>query len=69
LQSASDAILHPPHVGRFVIKTTDEAGRKVFINMCGHAKVAAPGNWANGMPEEIQSALDNLDNLSQQQVG
>jgi hypothetical protein len=50
------------------VKTADEGGRKVFINMCGHAKVAAPGNWANGLPEEIQSALDNLDNLSQQQV-
>lgn len=53
---------------RFVVKTSDEGGRKVFINMCGHAKVAAPGNWANGVPEEIQSALDNLDNLSQQEV-
>lgn len=39
---------------RFVVKTQDlESGRKVFINLCGHSKVAAPGNWSG---EEVASA-------------
>jgi PIH1 N-terminal domain len=36
----------PPH--RFVIKTTEETGRKVFINVCGAAEVDAVGDWAGG---------------------
>jgi hypothetical protein len=51
----------------FVVKTADvPTGRKVFINMCGSDKVAAPGAWKGGrMPDEVSSALDNLDNLSE----
>jgi len=53
----------------FVVKTQDEGGGKVFINMCGHQKIAAPGNWANGkVPDEVQQALDNVDNLSEAQA-
>lgn len=33
---------------RFVIKTTDETGSKVFINVCGAAEVDAVGDWADG---------------------
>ena len=37
-----------PWQHRFVVKTVDEAGRKVFINVCGSAKVPAPGGWKPG---------------------
>ena len=48
----------------FVIKTVDDAGRKIFINVCGHAKIAAPGSkWGKGdqVPEEVQSALVSME--------
>ncbi|MEW5318044.1 MAG: hypothetical protein WDW38_009297 [Sanguina aurantia] len=44
------------------------AGRKVFINLCGSDRVAAPGNWVGGViPDEVLEALDNTANLSEQQ--
>jgi hypothetical protein len=45
---------------RFVIKTVDDKGGKVFINICGSDKVAPPGaRWVDGqVPEEVQRALD-----------
>lgn len=53
----------------FVIKTANEAGQKVFINVCGSPKIAAPGNWANGlMPEEVTKALENMDNMDEKDV-
>ena len=47
----------------FVVKTIDDAGRKVFVNVCGHAKLQAPGaDWANGkVPEHVEKALSNLE--------
>ena len=33
---------------RFVVKTTDQEGRKVFINICSSDKVPVAGSWANG---------------------
>lgn len=47
----------------FVVKTIDDAGRKIFINVCGHAKLQAPGSeWANGkLPEHVETALANLE--------
>ncbi|KAJ9522871.1 hypothetical protein QJQ45_023658 [Haematococcus lacustris] len=52
----------------FVVKTSDASGAKVFINMCGHDKVAAPGNWQGlQVPEEVQAALDNVDSLTDAQ--
>jgi hypothetical protein len=48
----------------FVIKTVDDAGRKIFVNVCGHAKIAAPGSkWGKGdqVPEEVQSALVSME--------
>jgi hypothetical protein len=47
----------------FVVKTSDDAGRKVFINVCAHAKIQAPGSeWADGkVPEHVERALANLE--------
>ncbi|KAF5828217.1 pre-RNA processing PIH1/Nop17-domain-containing protein [Dunaliella salina] len=55
----------------FVVKTQDvNTKHKVFINMCGHPRVAAPGNWEGGvMPESVQNALDNVDNLTEAEAG
>ncbi|KXZ46064.1 hypothetical protein GPECTOR_47g339 [Gonium pectorale] len=46
----------------FVIKTSDTAsGMKVFINVCSHDRVAAPGGWAGGvMPDEVATALEKM---------
>ncbi|GFH17954.1 PIH1 domain-containing protein [Haematococcus lacustris] len=56
------------HKRKFVVKTSDASGAKVFINMCGHDKVAAPGNWQGlQVPEEVQAALDNVDSLTDAQ--
>ena len=32
----------------FVVKTKDDAGRKVMLNVCGHPQVPAPGDWPHG---------------------
>ncbi|GAQ82138.1 hypothetical protein KFL_001010230 [Klebsormidium nitens] len=46
----------------FVVKTADEErGAKVFINVCGSDKVAAPGDWKNGVPKEVEEAMGELD--------
>lgn len=48
----------------FVVKTTDDAGQKVFINMCGSPKIAAPGDWSKGaIPEEVSKALENANDV------
>ncbi len=52
-RAASTAPPPPPSVElvpvpAFVVKTRDQEGRKVFVNVCGSALVAAPGDWANG---------------------
>ncbi|KAK9824576.1 hypothetical protein WJX72_011454 [[Myrmecia] bisecta] len=42
----------------FVVKTADDTGRKVFINICSSDRVAAPGNWERGkVPDEVVEAL------------
>ena len=33
---------------RWVVKTVDQAGRKVFINVCGSSRVSLPGTWTDG---------------------
>jgi hypothetical protein len=44
-----------------VIKTTDQDGRKVFINMCHSEHVPAPSSWAQGMaPDKVMQALEDL---------
>ncbi|CAL8472031.1 g11573 [Coccomyxa elongata] len=46
----------------FVIKTVDDKGRKVFINVCGSSSVLAPGCWKNGqMSEEVCTALEGAE--------
>lgn len=55
----------------FVIKTVDDAGRKVFVNVCGHAKIAAPGTkWGerDRVPEEVQKALVSMEEGSNEGV-
>jgi hypothetical protein len=41
----------------FVVKTRDEGGRKVFVNVCGSARVAAPGDWASGQARPSRALL------------
>jgi hypothetical protein len=41
----------------FVVKTRDEGGRKVFVNVCGSARVAAPGDWASGQARPYRAQL------------
>lgn len=54
----------------FVIKTTDQSDRKVFINVTSSSKVPAPGGWSSGlMPEEVSKALDEWQQLGEQQSG
>ena len=47
---------------RFVVKTADQDGRKVFVNVCTSDRVAAPGAWAAGAlpPEAVDAALEAL---------
>ena len=45
------------------MKTQDETGRKVFINVCGSDRVAAPGNWSNGRVPQEASMLEIKDNM------
>ena len=34
-----------------MVKTVDDGGGKVFINVCGSAKIPAPGGWKLGQVE------------------
>lgn len=47
-------MLPPIAACRFVVKTVDSEGRKVFINMCGSPQVAPPGDWQQG---QVQAAF------------
>ncbi|KAK3275296.1 hypothetical protein CYMTET_16565 [Cymbomonas tetramitiformis] len=50
-----------PQAG-FVVKTQNDEGRKIFLNMCGSDKLPAPGNWQTGkVPEEVVNALQELN--------
>jgi hypothetical protein len=41
-----------------VIKTVNEQGAKVFINMCGTTKLAMPPGWSKGqVPAEVRRRL------------
>lgn len=44
-------LVHAPSdtpLSRFVIKTLEEDGAKLFINVCHARQVPAPGNWSQG---------------------
>mmetsp|Transcript_3478 Transcript_3478/g.8868 ORF Transcript_3478/g.8868 Transcript_3478/m.8868 type:complete len:428 (-) Transcript_3478:123-1406(-) len=44
----------------FVLKTQDTASQaKTFVNICSHANVAKVGDWANGVPDDVQRAMDD----------
>ncbi|CAG9462092.1 unnamed protein product [Pedinophyceae sp. YPF-701] len=50
----------------FVVKTVDETGRKVFVNMCGSEHVPAAGDWSGGqVPLEVQEALEKQEMTEQ----
>lgn len=41
-----------------MIKTTDQDGRKVFINVCTSDRIPLPGCWKDGLlPEAVEAAL------------
>ena len=44
---AASASLAAAHV-RWVVKTLDQDGRKVFINVCGSSRVSLPSSWQHG---------------------
>lgn len=41
---------------RFVVKTTDQDKRKVFINICGSDKVPMAGGWSDGKVQAFCTA-------------
>ncbi len=41
-------VLMPCGFCSFVIKTLEEEGGKLFINVCHARQVPAPGNWSQG---------------------
>lgn len=45
----------------FVIKTTNDKGTKVFINICGTFKIPTVGDWEKGVPMEVEEALSESD--------
>ncbi|KAI8476272.1 MAG: pre-RNA processing PIH1/Nop17-domain-containing protein [Monoraphidium minutum] len=48
----------------FVIKTSDESGRKVFVNVCSSDRIPAPGGWEGGLlPAAVEDALAKADAL------
>ncbi|DBA76314.1 TPA: hypothetical protein ACH3X1_010027 [Trebouxia sp. C0004] len=53
---------------RFVVKTTDQDKRKVFINICGSDKVPMAGGWSDGkIPDEAKTFLESADMSDAQQ--
>ncbi|GAB4815474.1 hypothetical protein N2152v2_002520 [Parachlorella kessleri] len=57
-EPGDDQVMVFPEPG-FVVKTVDENGAKVFINVCGSPKLALPGGWADGkIPEEAKRHLE-----------
>ena len=50
-----------PEAG-FVVKCRDDNDRKIFINMCGSERVAAPGNWdKDKIPEDVMERLNKAE--------
>ena len=46
----------PEAACRFVVKTTDQDKRKVFINICGSDKVPMAGGWSDGKVQAFCTA-------------
>ena len=50
------------------MKTADDTGRKVFINICSSEKVQPPESWEDGvMPDSVRNALNNMEELQSSQ--
>ncbi|KAJ7539140.1 hypothetical protein O6H91_11G078400 [Diphasiastrum complanatum] len=45
----------------FVVKTTNEKSQKILVNVCGSAKISAPGNWEEGVPKDIEDAINSIN--------
>jgi hypothetical protein len=53
---------------RFVVKTADDTGRKVFINICSSEKVQPPESWEDGvMPDSVKASLSNMKEVENSQ--
>jgi len=47
-----------------VVKTSDDSGRKVFLNICSSDAVTAPGNWEGGaVPAAVRAHLEDPQSL------
>lgn len=50
------------------MKTADDTGRKVFINICSSEKVQPPESWEDGvMPDSVRNSLNNMEELGNSQ--
>ena len=50
------------------MKTADDTGRKVFINICSSEKVQPPESWEDGvMPDSVKKSLENMEELENSQ--
>lgn len=55
---------------RFAIKTHDEEGIKVFVNICSSSHVPLPVGWpASGVPQVVQEYLTRSQNTAQNPSG
>lgn len=68
VQRAQGGAAQPPPADRlevfpepgFVVKTANEQGQKVFVNVCGSTKMPLPPGWARGgaVPPEVRQHLE-----------
>jgi hypothetical protein len=50
----------------FVIKTAEDNGGKVFINVCQSDAVPMPGSWSSGvLPDHVSQALERASNVQE----
>lgn len=49
-------VLRAARLCSFLVKTANEQGQKVFVNMCGSAKMPLPPGWTRGgaIPPEVR---------------
>ncbi|KAH7437687.1 hypothetical protein KP509_05G084100 [Ceratopteris richardii] len=45
----------------YFVKLIDMQGLKNFINMCGCSEVAAPGEWKDGVPPELEESFSLME--------
>lgn len=64
----SDVVHEHIRFCRFVVKTVEESGKKVFINLCSSDAISPPTSWENGiMPDSVRQALHNLDDVKSEE--